>query len=475
MPTTIPTSVAVNIVPNQGVRGATGATGISGPTGATGPAGGPTGATGATGEIGSTGFSGATGSTGPIGATGATGPQGSTGLGATGLTGSTGIQGATGEQGSTGATGVGASGATGIQGATGSTGPVGATGPSGGPTGATGATGPAGTIGLDGSTGATGPAGVDGATGSTGPVGATGPSGGPTGATGATGPAGGIAGGTLTGNINANNKNITNVGNLTGSIANFSSSMITQYGQIASAYIANANNITTGNIFVTANANVSTLNVIDSINLNDPSGTNFFVGANTNWSGNLGQANIDLLRFNELQVRPNGNSILGSPVTIGTNSSVSGTLYYNSPINVQPLGQYGIRVINQTYNKVQGYVTSGNLDLEARFAYPNLYDVGINANCNAKITWDTLANIFDVAPGPTGGTIVIFVNHASANTVIDNVIVPGAGTTEVLWSPSKKTTATINTWTKYTIDFARYGGSFENIRCYVSYIDGYST
>lgn len=67
--------------------------------------------------------------------------------------------------------------------AVGAQGPVGPAGPQGpaGPTGPTGATGP------------TGPAGPTGATGATGPAGPTGP----------TGPAGGVAGGTLTGALNA--------------------------------------------------------------------------------------------------------------------------------------------------------------------------------------------------------------------------------------------------------------------------------
>lgn len=67
--------------------------------------------------------------------------------------------------------------------AVGAQGPIGPAGPQGpaGPTGPTGATGP------------TGPAGPTGATGATGPAGPTGP----------TGPAGGVAGGTLTGALNA--------------------------------------------------------------------------------------------------------------------------------------------------------------------------------------------------------------------------------------------------------------------------------
>jgi hypothetical protein len=84
-------------------------------------------------------------------------------------------------------------GATGLTGATGSTGPIGPAGPQGPPDGATGSTGATGPIGATGdpggatgSTGLTGPTGATGITGATGPLGATGL----TGATGSTGPQG---------------------------------------------------------------------------------------------------------------------------------------------------------------------------------------------------------------------------------------------------------------------------------------------
>jgi hypothetical protein len=102
-----------------GLVGSTGPTGLTGETGPTGLTG-PTGPTGLQGETGPTGLQGTTGPTGLQGTTGPTGLQGNTG--STGLQGNTGP---TGLQGTTGPTGLqGTTGPTGLQGSTGPTGPI---------------------------------------------------------------------------------------------------------------------------------------------------------------------------------------------------------------------------------------------------------------------------------------------------------------------------------------------------------------
>lgn len=451
MPTTIATSLALNIVPNQGIRGATGATGPAGDTGATGPSGGPTGATGSTGPIGSTGFTGLTGATGdigPTGATGSTGPQGATGLGATGLTGSTGIQGATGPQGSTGATGIGATGLTGDTGATGATGPAGATGPSGGPTGATGATGPAGTIGVDGSTGATGATGL-GATGATGPIGATGPSGGPTGATGATGPAGGISGGTLTGNINANNKNITNV-------ATFSSNTAT---------------ITTANVS-TLNANIVNW-AVDSI-------------------GTFSRVTSNRLTLNYSLSAPDGVFYCDGDIRIGDGANVPANTAFdishfaNGIASTFTVGSNNKLLLN---NRMENwsYGLTGNrcfIPLNTDFHTVN-FSAFTNVSGNIVISFfesgtNSLSNKLSTGTNVTTKQVWL-VNPVSDQYLVNAVYIDGnpAGNTlgtlmNVWWKngPPSANTIVANTATLYTFTLV-YDVANSNVACIANYDSNY--
>ena len=137
-----------------GPIGMTGITGIQGITGMQGKMGsiGPTGVAGLPGLTGYGGIRGPIGITGTVGSTGARGIQG-----ITGITGNTGIIGMTGIIGVTGQTGI-----TGIIGMTGPTGPSGIIGITGitGDTGAYGATGNIGNIGNIGVPGIIGNAGV---------------------------------------------------------------------------------------------------------------------------------------------------------------------------------------------------------------------------------------------------------------------------------------------------------------------------
>jgi hypothetical protein len=256
----------------QGVVGNIGSQGIIGTAGTNGL----NGVDGATGLIGATGVQGIIGLQGPQGLIGLTGAAGSQGL--QGVVGNTGAQGLIGTEGINGLNGVdGAIGGTGLQGVIGLTGSQGLQGVVGN-TGAQGLIGTAGANGLngvDGSSGATGLQGVIGLTGSQGLQGVVGNTGaqgiiglagvnGLNGVDGATGPAGGFDALTILSPVNGG----------TG-IANNALSTLTLSGSnpmtFSNTGITNITFPISGTLYGTANASISSLELLNS--LSDKTGT----------------------------------------------------------------------------------------------------------------------------------------------------------------------------------------------------------
>ncbi len=223
----------------KGVNGNTGAQGINGLTGSTGA----TGSQGLIGLTGATGLTGAVGSQGPQGASGTAGTNGSNGVdGAIGLTGPQGVIGLTGAIGSQGVIGN-----TGLQGITGFT----------GATGGQGIQGASGTAGTNGATGPIGPQGDIGNTGSQGVIGLTGPIG-PQGDIGLTGPTGGFNPASIllpqnggTGIVNNTLSTLTITGANPMTFTNTGITAITLP--------------TSGTLYGTSNASISSLNIFNSL------------------------------------------------------------------------------------------------------------------------------------------------------------------------------------------------------------------
>jgi hypothetical protein len=241
----------------DGSRGANGVVGLQGPQGLIG----------LTGTAGSQGLQGVVGNIGSQGIIGTAGTNGLNGVdGATGLIGATGVQGIIGLQGPQGLIGLtGAAGSQGLQGVVGNTGAQGLIGTAGA-NGLNGVDGSSGATGLQGVIGLTGSQGLQGVVGNTGAQGIIGLAGvnGLNGVDGATGPAGGFDALTILSPVNGG----------TG-IANNALSTLTLSGSnpmtFSNTGITNITFPISGTLYGTANASISSLELLNS--LSDKTGT----------------------------------------------------------------------------------------------------------------------------------------------------------------------------------------------------------